>query len=80
MAQYKYLLRIQGTRNSDSVGRWILTSSNISLVCADERQKRARPSVKAVAGNPTTTTPIFFLSKYLPKALRERKKKLTEKR
>jgi hypothetical protein len=44
----------------------------------------ARPSGREVAGNPTTTTEIFFLSKNLLKALRERererKKMFTEGR
>ena len=32
-----------------------LTRSSISLVCAADRQKRARDSMMGVAGNPTTT-------------------------
>lgn len=32
-----------------------LTLSSISLVCAADRQKRARDSIIGVAGNPTTT-------------------------
>lgn len=48
----------------------ILTVSNISRVCAAERQNRARPSARGVAGNPTTTTPIFLFNRCLAKALK----------
>lgn len=53
----------------------ILTVSNISRVCAAETQNRARASARGVAGNPTTTTPIFLFNKCLAKALKERQKK-----
>lgn len=49
-----------------------LTASNISRVCAAEMQIRARASARGVAGNPTTTTPIFRFSRCLAKALGER--------
>lgn len=37
-------------------------------------QKRARDSTRLVAGKPTTTTPMFFFSISLPKALTARRK------
>lgn len=48
----------------------VLTVSNISRVCAADTQNRALDSVIGVAGNPTTTTPIFFSNMRLAKALR----------
>lgn len=50
-----------------------LTVSNISRVCAADTQKRALDSVMGVAGNPTTTTPMFFSNMRLAKALRREK-------
>lgn len=50
-----------------------LTVSNISRVCAADTQNRALDSVIGVAGNPTTTTPIFFSNMRLAKALRREK-------
>lgn len=41
----------------------------MALVCAADRQKRARASVIGVAGKPTTTTPIFLASISREKAL-----------
>lgn len=51
----------------------VLTVSNISRVCAADTQNRALDSVIGVAGNPTTTTPIFFFNMSLAKALRKEK-------
>lgn len=45
------------------------TWSSMSLVCAADRQKRARASVMGVAGKPTTTTPILRSSISRAKAL-----------
>lgn len=57
---------IQGRVSLCSAG---FTWSSISLVCAADRQKRARASVMGVAGKPTTTTPIFRSSISRAKAL-----------
>ena len=63
-----------------SAGPWALTVSSISRVCAAETQNRARASARGVAGNPTTTTPIFLSNRCLAKALRERlRRSLTER-
>lgn len=51
----------------------MLTVSNISRVCAADTQNRALDSVMGVAGNPTTTTPMFFSNIRLAKALRREK-------
>ncbi len=40
----------------------VYTWFSMALVCAADRQKRARASVIGVAGKPTTTTPIFLAS------------------
>ena len=62
------------------LGCGVLTASNISRVCAAETQNRARASARGVAGNPTTTTPIFLFNRCLAKALREMlKRRLTER-
>lgn len=53
----------------DCVCSACFTWSSISLVCAADRQKRARASVMGVAGKPTTTTPIFRSSISRAKAL-----------
>ena len=46
------------------------TLSSMALVCAADKQKRARASVMGVAGKPTTTTPIFLANMALENALR----------
>lgn len=51
----------------------VLTVSNISRVCAADTQNRALDSVIGVAGNPTTTTPMFLSNMRLAKALRREK-------
>lgn len=53
----------------------MLTVSNISRVCAADTQNRALDSVIGVAGNPTTTTPIFFSNMRLAKALQSEEEK-----
>ena len=69
-----------GLHPAVSAGPWALTVSSISRVCAAETQNRARASARGVAGNPTTTTPIFLSNRCLAKALRERlRRRLTER-
>lgn len=48
---------------------YLCTWFSIALVCAADKQKRARASVIGVAGKPTTTTPIFLSSISREKAL-----------
>lgn len=57
----------------------VLTVSNISRVCAADTQNRALDSVIGVAGNPTTTTPIFFSNMRLAKALRREEEEIKQK-
>lgn len=72
---------MQSASTRGSVGLWVLTVSSISRVCAAETQNRARASARGVAGNPTTTTPIFLFNRCLAKALWERqKRRLAERR
>ena len=52
-----------------SVRQADLTVSSISLVCAADTQKRALDSMIGVAGNPTTTVPMFLFTISLPNAL-----------
>lgn len=55
----------------------VYTWFRMSLVCAADRQKRARASVIGVAGKPTTTTPIFLSSISRAKALSRNNKRQT---
>ena len=51
-----------------------LTLSSCSFVCAADRQKRMRPSIRGVAGKPTPTVAIFLVFKVRTTALQQRTK------